>query len=31
MSGDTLTAATQHGQLAAGHHDPAHAHHDDGN
>ncbi len=31
MSGDTLTAATQHGQLAGGHHDPAHAHHDDGN
>ena len=31
MSGDTLTAATQHAQLAAGHHDPAHEHHDEGN
>jgi cytochrome o ubiquinol oxidase subunit 3 len=31
MSGDTLTAAAQHGQLAAGHHDPAHEHQDDGN
>jgi len=31
MSGDTLTAATQHGQLAVGHHDHAHEHHDDGN
>lgn len=31
MSGDTLTAATQHGQLEAGHHDHGHAHHDDGN
>ncbi|WP_448133765.1 cytochrome o ubiquinol oxidase subunit III [Stenotrophomonas rhizophila] len=30
MSGDTLTAATQHGQLAGGHHDQAHEHHDDG-
>jgi cytochrome o ubiquinol oxidase subunit 3 len=30
MSGDTLTAATQHGQLAGGHHDHAHEHHDDG-
>ncbi len=31
MSGDTLTAATQHGPLAADHHDHGHAHHDDGN
>ncbi len=31
MSGDTLTAASQHGQLATGHHDHAHEHHDDGN
>ncbi len=30
MSGDTLTAASQHAQLAAGHHDHAHEHHDDG-
>lgn len=31
MSGDTLTAAAQHGPLAADHHDHGHAHHDDGN
>lgn len=31
MSGDTLTAASQHEQLAAGHHDHADEHHDDGN
>ncbi len=30
MSGDTLTAVSQHGQLVAGHHDHAHEHHDDG-